>query len=531
MKISFTFISFLFCLNLSAQIIDPKQPEMEVLEKESTIPLYIFPEVDHKALLAEDEEEMLNKEAGLRFAISFEKKLDLKKDALFFIDKKGRQNWILKLRLPGAYGAGIILDRFHIPEEAELFVFNQDKSSVNGAITAVNNNEYNALQISPVQGEEIYILYIEAFDSQFQGEVQIKSVTHLYRDLFHSEKGFGDSGSCNINVVCEEGDPWQDQVRSVALVINENGTRHCTGALINNTALDGTPYLLTADHCLPSDLSDVGVWSFIFNYKSSSCSPTVNGLLGNSVFGSELIASNTINDFALLELSSDPPTSYNVYFSGWSRSTLLISSTTGIHHPSGDVMKISFDDDPPVLSGYLGGSGTDYWKVVDWDLGTTEGGSSGSPLYNPSGKIIGQLRGGQAACTNDLPDYYGAFYKSWDNSTQSSERLKDWLDPTGSDVSSLNGINLNEVGIEEVHTLAFNLYPNPVSEAVNLQFDNAIFIEEILIMDLSGRQLKNIPLQQYLSYYSLDLKDLSNGAYLLKVNNSEGSFSKVFIIE
>jgi len=509
-----------------------KMPNDDYLANKSAIPVFSFPEVDHDLMLAEDEIESANKEVPLRIAIPFEKEIDLIEKGFTYYDDYGNRNWIIRLDLPGAYAVGVILNRFNIPQGGELYVFNEDKSSVNGAITSINNNERMALQVSPVQGNSVFVLYGEPIDSEFEGEVKIKSVSHLYRDLYHTDKGFGDSGSCNVNVVCPEGDSWQDEVRSVALIINGNGSRICTGAMINNTALDGIPYFLTANHCLPSNLSDVGLWSFIFDYKSANCTPSVNGLLGNSVFGSELKANNATNDFALLELDNTPPFDYDVYYSGWSRSTLLISSTTGIHHPSGDVMKISKDDNPPILSAYLGGTGTDYWKVVDWDLGTTEGGSSGSPLFNPSGRIIGQLRGGQAACSNDLPDYYGAFYKSWDNGISASERLMDWLDPINSDPTNLNGINLNEVGIIEGSvSLDFTLFPNPTREEVNILFPKEIRIEKILVSDLSGRQLIHLSIRQNLSEYKVDLSGLAKGAYQLILISSENSASRIIIIE
>lgn len=516
---------------MSSQVLVNKLPGTAHLEKGNNIPVITFPAVDHKAMLLEDELEMKYKEVPLRIAQVFNVDIDVLEDAFRFQDEYGMDNYLLKLDVVGAKAVGLILSEFHIPNGAELYVFNSDLSSVNGAITSINNNERNRMQITPVKGEEVFVLYKEPTQAAFKGLVKIEIVTHVYRNLFKNEKNFGDGGACNINVVCDDGNGFQDEARSVAMIVKENGARICTGALVNNTSLDATQYFLTAEHCLPSDLADLGVWSFIFDYKSEDCSPSVNGLLGKTIFGAELKASSPSSDFALLELDQTIPSSYDVYYAGWTRSIFSPSSTKGIHHPHGDVMKISTDDDSPVLSSYIGESVVNYWKVIDWDAGTTEGGSSGSPLFNPSGKIIGQLRGGQAACSNDLPDYYGAFHKSWDIGSETDERLDNWLDPDNLDVSSLSGANWNALSIESLdNNLEFSLYPNPANESVSLLVNESVFIKEISIIDLSGRIVQQNSVNQLLiEAYVLKIDNLSKGVYQVRLVSEDNSYVKVFL--
>jgi hypothetical protein len=129
-----------------------------------------------------------------------------------------------------------------------------------------------------------------------------------------------------------------------------------------------------------------------------------------------------------------------VGYGGWDRSGAAPSSATTVHHPNGDEKRISFENDPVTVTSYYGtaspGDGT-HLRVADWDLGTTEGGSSGSPLFDAAQRVVGQLHGGDAACGNDLPDWYGRFSASWSGGGTSATRLSDWLDPTSTGATTL----------------------------------------------------------------------------------------------
>src|SRR5690606_879424 len=97
------------------------------------------------------------------------------------------------------------------------------------------------------------------------------------------------------------------------------------------------------------------------------------------------------------------------------------TSQVGIHHPSGDVKKICFDNNAPTQVTYGNAS---CWRVVNWESGTTEPGSSGSPLFDQNQRIVGQLYGGTASCSSITHDNYGRFDVSWEG-TNSSNRLRD----------------------------------------------------------------------------------------------------------
>jgi len=273
------------------------------------------------------------------------------------------------------------------------------------------------------------------------GYIEIASVTHGYRTAADFERAFGSSGSCNMNVNCPDGQALEDQRNAVVMLVSGNNG-FCTGSLINNTANDGTPYILTANHCGSSGFAN---WIFRFNWQAENCVNPSSSPSFQSVSGSVSRANRQASDFRLLEITGGledgtVPASYNPFFAGWDNSGTAPSSTFCIHHPSGDIKKIAFDDDPAVVAQY-GNTPENTWRVV-WDRNTTtEPGSSGSPLFDQNGRIIGQLWGGGASCTNlSAPDYYGRVSMSWNPpGSTNAQQLKHWLDPNNTGVLFING--------------------------------------------------------------------------------------------
>ena len=167
----------------------------------------------------------------------------------------------------------------------------------------------------------------------------------------------------------------------------------CSGTLINNTANNEEQYFLTAHHCINSRENYISNVITYFNWQVATCASTTTPTY-DSIVGAELVFMDEQTDVALLKITSTIPDSYDVSYAGWNRSETNNTNTTVIHHPSGDVKKISFDNDAPISSDtdWLADSLTTnaLWEVV-WDNGTTETGSSGSALFNQDYHIIGQL--------------------------------------------------------------------------------------------------------------------------------------------
>ncbi|MBS1940801.1 MAG: trypsin-like peptidase domain-containing protein [Bacteroidetes bacterium] len=375
-------------------------------------PVAEFPAVDPAPLLAEDAARAAAGVKGpFRFGVNHDADFDLDNSGVWSTLADGTRLWRLQLHCPGAYSINFVLDQFILPEGAKLFVHNQAGQWL-GAFTRESAPGRTVLGVTQLAGDRVTLSYEEPPGVSAPGHLHISQVTHAYRDVLGIAKGLHDSGSCNNNTVCPEGDPWQNEVSAVAM-ITVGGSGICTGTLLNNCASDGTPYFLTANHCTQGE--NPATWSFRFNWESPTCTPTTNGPTNQTVSGATLLVNSAGSDVALLQLDDTPPASYAVYYSGWDASGTAPTSQTVIHHPSGDIKKISFDNDPAV-PGTM--SGAQCWHILNWDDGTTEPGSSGSGLWNQDHHLIGQLYGGQASCNNNVNDFFGRFDVSFPLLTQ-----------------------------------------------------------------------------------------------------------------
>jgi hypothetical protein len=370
--------------------------------------------------------------------------IDIKKSGLLEMQPDGSKLWLLKISSPSAFGMQFYFNKFRLPFGATLFFYNEDKTMILGAFTSENNPDTTlAVPFGTqwIEGKTIYVEYFEPFYADFGGELAISNIVHIYQDVFFRSGpfNFDPLGPCHVNVACPEGLNWVKERNSVALILfydtNNKLSSWCSGAVINNTENDGRPLFLTASHCLrinptPNPALDYRSWVFLFNHQAPNCNSSgsnVSNSTTQSVYGSKLLAAddylNITSDYALLELNTSREilSSYGVCYAGWDRSGLPGNPPYAcIQHPKGDIKKISIENDPVVSTAPQSSTmnpSADFWRVVDWDKGITAGGSSGSPLFNGSHRIIGQLCCGLSECAgtgdNGMSDWYGKFSKSW----------------------------------------------------------------------------------------------------------------------
>jgi hypothetical protein len=367
--------------------------------------------------------------------------------------------WQMLIESPGALGIGLILEDFYMTGNTSIFLYDPSLEHVIGSFNHKNNNPHNLLSTQLIPGEQLIIEYREpkpVSGNLFLSSFEISSVIHISNGVadLQDDKSLGNAEWCHVDINCTEGKMWQRQKRGVARMLMKVGNSYfwCSGSLVNNTRQDGAPYFLSAAHCGDdATYEDMLAWQFYFNFERPECFGS--GFPAHNVIqGAALLSEGPLlngSDFRLLRLEQTPPLSWRPYYNGWNRMNDPGNSGVGIHHPAGDAKKISTFDQT-VTSSNPNVSGSQmadnsawrvYWEETDNGHGVTQGGSSGSPLFNEDGLIVGTLTGGSSNCNNRTnPDFYGKLSYHWDqNGDFFYERIKDFLDPFDSDISQLGG--------------------------------------------------------------------------------------------
>ena len=392
----------------------------------------VLPPVDALRLLEQDRKDQEAGGVPLRYAEPALVVAGPATDGSWEQRTDGSRVWRLRVQAPAATDLNFGFDRFHLPEGAALWASADSESYWEGPYTAADNEAHGELWTPVVPGDSATITLLVPPDPDFEPALRLIQVGRGYRDLLGR---LGDplvpkSGACNNDVVCPEGDPWRDEINSVA-VYSTGGSLFCTGQMIVDVPRSFRNWFLTANHCglrAGNAASLVVYW----NFQASMCGGARDGSLDQNQTGSTFRAREAGTDMCLMELDDDPDPSFNVYYAGWDATDTPAQATVGIHHPSTDEKAITFNEDPITTADSCIGGGVDsHWWITEYEDGTTEGGSSGSGLWDAdSHLLIGFLSGGLASCNRpDEYDCYGRFGAAWDRGATPDARLKDWLDP------------------------------------------------------------------------------------------------------
>ncbi len=363
----------------------------------------------------------------------------------------GMALWRIPVHAPNALSLDFSFRRFFLPPGAQLFIRNGRQML--GPYTDADNARSRQFSTPLIQGDnaQIEVLLPQAMKRFL--ELDLATIHAGYRDVLAptgiSNPQLG-SGTCNVDTLCPQADLWRREVNAAAVLLFNGNV--CSGELVNNTRSDHAPLLLTAKHCIDSQDSASALVVY-WKYESPTCrvvGSTDNALPISSddaiaqTGGAQLLAVHADSDVTLLQLAAQPPAAANAYFNGWDIGTSAFADAIVIHHPEGDAKRISFaagtvtlDNDATVDDG---NEGIYHWRVDHYSQGTTENGSSGSGLLDLNHHLRGVLSAGAAACSDPAgEDYYGRLDTAWQGGGTPSTRLRDWLDPTSSGATQLDG--------------------------------------------------------------------------------------------
>ena len=509
------------------------------------VPTIEIEALDAEALLAEDAS-IPGKDHPLRIGVTKEVNYSIANSGRVDMLPDGGRVWRIAFHMEDATFTSMNFSTFNIPDGAELYLYTPDREYVIGKFINKNQMEDGTFYPQELPGEDIVVEYYEPANVAFEGELVINQISQGYYDFFHIkeiEGGIGNAeGTCHPNAICYDA-TWHAQINSVVCYTMTSGmyVYMCSGAMINNTANDNTQYLLSANHCYES-----GTWKFYFGYQATSCSGS-NGSTLKTATGYELKAKddgNSSSDFMLVKITGTINPSFDVFLAGWDLSTSVPTNPTScaaIHHPGGDIKKFSTPQN--INNGSFAGYGK-FW-LANWALatGTTEQGSSGSPLFNKDKLIVGQLYAGSSSCVAGQPegsqgpsgwDLYGKISNSWTNNNNSSnsKKLKPWLDPNNTGASTLQGRWMNGApsSIQTNESAAnLNVHPNPSNGMVTISGSfnagNGICNVYDMMGNLVTSKAVNLNAET-----TLNLSNLTPGMYMLEISDNANVYrSKILI--
>ncbi len=426
------------------------------LSDQALIPLKLV-----RAPLAKQIEAATEKTLPLQFAVGAPLSATLA-DGLWDFSDATTARWRLRVGSPGAESLSFTFARFHLPAGAELWIYDSGGELVQGPYTQANHTPEGKLWSAIVLGDQAVLELRVADAARDEIALELAEVGHGFRG-FGKEGAEAKSGSCNIDVVCPQGNPWRNEIRSVARISIDNRVL-CTGQMLNNTRQDNDPLFITANHCgIGQNLCGItGTAScspssvvFYWNYYNSSCRSSTgtadrngNGSLAQNQSAASLLAGDVGSDFSLLRLRNAPPPAYNVYFAGWNAAGNVPQSGASIHHPTGDEKSIALFQSPAeradsCIEGTLANCRRNVhaWGLR-WAQGTTEQGSSGGGLWDENHLVVGWLSGGEASCSNRSgEDFFARMEAAWMAGAQPGQRLQPWLSPDDASQKSVCGKN------------------------------------------------------------------------------------------
>lgn len=311
----------------------------------------------------------------------------------------GRALWTTRIVAPGASEIAVVLEEMNLPPGAELFVYTPDQSFA-GPYTGRGPNGDGFQWTLPLPGDELF-LEVQWNRTDRLDDAQFVIARVAWMGAADAEgrpqSGCPSNASCVNSGECYSGANADRLRRAVALIsyTPDRGQSFftCSGALVNNTSSDSTPYFLTANHCI-SDSTTASTARFYWDFRKTSCSAScpIRSDFPNQQ-GASLLYSSDHADVTLLRLQQAPPGSRT--FLGWTDSAIHTSSgaiLARMAHPRGQTQSYS-EHRVDATSGTCTTLPRGNFIYSRTQVGGTQGGSSGGVAIDTNGRVVGQLYG------------------------------------------------------------------------------------------------------------------------------------------
>jgi hypothetical protein len=467
-------------------------------------------QADVQALLGEDASTDEDRSVPFRFAYAREVDWDPDNSGTWINLPNGDRLWLLGIEYEAAHSIAITLDHIELPQGGKLYVYSDDRQDYLGPLTDEDNRS-GELCLPHVKGQKIFVELYEP--NAFRGQSHFR-ITHVAGSYRNPSQDLIQSGSCLEFIAAGQDHPaLRSASASVLRVLIDHGQRYATGVLVNNSANDGTPYVLMASNAI---IGNPASFVFQFDVQGTGCLQASGSCDLRTICGATLKMNDANTGASLLRLSKQPRNDWQTFYSGWRLHDDTSELYYCVHHANGF---------PQCLTTYSGAfmpvihSGILTQGLAVLESGQTASGSLGAPLFDSEGNLLGLFKGGNAHCGgNSGVDRFVLLSEIWNN-------VQRFLDPENEDQDKMPGYYQPEQPELKQNPFDFLVYPNPSVDFVNLSVPSDDTIVTVELFDALGHLVGS-----WGAVTNIGVNGLPRGVYALRVAGRQKQYtSAVFI--